>query len=110
MKNGLISAPLHSNTAQDFPIIQYADDTVLVIQANVAQLHQLKNLLMYFTLYTSLRVNYEKSVIVPINTEDDKMQELSRIMGCKVGALPFTYLGLPLCLPKPKIEDFMPIM
>ena len=110
MRNGLISAPIHTNSDQDFPVIQYADDTVLVMQANAAQLHQLKNLLMYFSTYTGLRVNYEKFVIVPINTANDKMLELAHIMGCKVGSFPFTYLGLPLCLSKPKIEHFMPIM
>ena len=68
MRNGLISAPIHTNSDQDFPVIQYADDTILVMQANAAQLHQLKNLLMYFSTFIGLRVNYEKSVIVPINT------------------------------------------
>ena len=88
MRNGLISAPIHTNSDQDFPVIQYAYGTVLVMQANAAQLHQLKNLLMYFSTFTGLRVNYEKSVIVPINTTNDKMLELANIMGCKVGSLP----------------------
>lgn len=69
-----------------------------------------KNLLMHFTTYIGLRVNYDKSMIVPINTAHEKMLELAQVMGCKVGSLPFTYLGLPLCLSKPKIEHFMPIM
>ena len=64
MSNELILAPISLGTCKDFPIIRYADD--LVMHLSSAQLNQLKNLLMHFTTYTSLRVNYEKYVIVPI--------------------------------------------
>jgi len=29
---------------------------------------------------------------------------------CKEGSLPFTYLGLPLGITKPKVEDFLPLV
>ena len=80
------------------------------MHASSVQINLLKNLLMHFTTYTGLRVNYDKSVIVPINTAHEKMLVLAQTMGCKIGTFPFTYLGLPLCLSKPKIEHFMPIM
>lgn len=31
-------------------------------------------------------------------------------MGCHIGALPITYLGLPLSLTKPRVEDFVPML
>jgi len=42
-------------------------------------------------------------MIVPINVSDDRLEVLSRTFGCATGSLPFTYLGLPLNLTKPKI-------
>lgn len=38
------------------------------------------------------------------------MNELSSILGCQIGTLPLSYLGLPLSLTKPKIEDFFPLL
>lgn len=38
------------------------------------------------------------------------MMELSNLLGCKIGALPHTYLGLPLCIAKPRVEDFVPML
>ena len=35
---------------------------------------------------------------------------LSACFGCATGSLPFTYLGLPLGITKPKIEDFLPLV
>lgn len=38
------------------------------------------------------------------------MQNLALKLGCKIGSFPFTYLGLPLNLSKPRLEDFVPVM
>jgi hypothetical protein len=35
---------------------------------------------------------------------------LARTFGCSKGSLPFTYLGLPLGITKPKIQDFLPLV
>jgi hypothetical protein len=50
---------------------------------------------------TGLHVNYNKSNIYPINVSEQKMAMLANTFHCKVGALPFTYLGLPLGLKNP---------
>lgn len=61
---------------------------------------------MHFSVYTSLRVNYSKSVMVSINVDAQKTLHLANILGCAVGSFPFTYLGLPLGTSKPKVDDF----
>lgn len=110
MAQNLISKPIVAQPNSDFPVIQYADDTVLIIPACEQQLEQLKNLLLHFSVYTGLRINYEKSITVPINTPVDHMEVLASKLGCKIGSLPFTYLGLPLTLSKPKLDDFSPVL
>lgn len=47
---------------------------------------------------------------VPINVSSEKMKILAGTLGCQVGSLPFTYLGLPLGASKPKIEEFAPLL
>jgi hypothetical protein len=74
------------------------------------QLFFLKTLLNSFTEVTGLKVNFQKSMMVPINLSQEKLNHLTRTFGCSTGSLPFTYLGLPLGLTKPKVEEFMPIV
>jgi hypothetical protein len=47
---------------------------------------------------------------VPINTDADKAKHLANTIGCKVGSMPFTYLGLPLGTTHPSVEDFLPLI
>jgi hypothetical protein len=68
----------------------------------------LKALLHSFGESTGLKVNYSKSVMVPINLQDQRLEHLARTFNCEKGLLPFTYLGLPLGLTKPKVIDFSP--
>jgi hypothetical protein len=55
----------------DFPIIQYADDTLLIMQCS-RQLLCLKALLKIFAQSTGLRVNFTKSCLLPINLSNEK--------------------------------------
>jgi len=110
MRNSLVTSPLTHHSCPDFPIIQYADDTIPVIPADASQLNHIKNLLLHFAAYTGLKVNYAKSIMIPINTPDNKMQELSTLFGCQIGSFPHTYLGLPLSLSKPRIKDLVPML
>jgi len=44
---------------------------------------------------SKLKVNLNKSKLVPIG-EVANLMGLVNILGCKVGSLPLTYIGLPL--------------
>jgi hypothetical protein len=82
----------------------------MIMQADARQLFFLKSLLNSFAESTSLRVNYRKSQMIPINVSPDRMQCLASTFGCVVGTLPFTYLGLPMGTTKPRMEDLTPLM
>src|ERR1043165_1419080 len=77
MHNHLITYPLQANGRREFPVIQYADDTILIMQARIPQVLQLKNLLRYYHLFTGLKINFCKSVMVPINIEVPHMSVLA---------------------------------
>ena len=90
--------------------LQYADDTLLVLPAEVDQVMAIKNLLQKFSISTGLEINYHKSTMVPINVDSNQMETLAAGFGCKVESPPFTYLGLPMGTTKPRIVDLMPIV
>jgi hypothetical protein len=107
---GLFSLPIPNNASCDFPIIQYADDTILIMKASQTKLHCLKGILEGFSQSTGLKVNHAKSCLVPLNLTPEKAVILAGVFGCHLGSLPFTYLGLPLGITKPKIEDMSPLV
>jgi hypothetical protein len=109
LHQGLISLPINIGDP-DFPIIQYADDTLLILPAEIDQVVSLKNMLHDFSLSTGLRVNFHKSSMIPINVSDDTLQSLSTAFGCQTTSLPFTYLGLPLGTARPQLQDLMPLV
>ena len=52
-------------------------------------------MLIFFEVITGLKVNVGKSEIVPVG-EVGNLDALARILCCKVGRLPMSYLGMPL--------------
>jgi hypothetical protein len=74
------------------------------------QLLFLKSVLNSFAQSTGLKVNYSKSMMFPINVIDDRLDHLARTFGYSKGTFPFTYLGLPLGLTKPRVQDFLPLV
>ncbi|KAL4594155.1 hypothetical protein ACB092_12G000800 [Castanea dentata] len=73
----------------------FADDTILFCDASRDQLLYIHVVLIFFEAITGLKVNVGKSEIVPTG-EVGNLDVLARILCCKVGCLPMTYLGMPL--------------
>jgi hypothetical protein len=94
----------------DFPVVQYADDTILVLSAELDQIMALKEVLNKFLESTGLKINYHKSLIVPLNVSNEDAEVLAAALGCQVGSMPFPYLGLPMGTTKPSIQDLLPIV
>jgi hypothetical protein len=106
----IISLPLNSSYGRQYPIVQYTDDTLLIMHVEAPQLVFLKSLLQTFASSTGLKVNFGKSFLVPINVSDEKTTILSGTLGCQIGTMPFNYLGLSLGTTKPTIQEFMPLL
>ena len=73
----------------------FADDTILFCNANEEQILHVWRLLLCFQSMTSLKVNALKSEMVPI-WEVPNVHILAKILGCRIGSLPMTYLGMAL--------------
>ena len=73
----------------------FVDDTIVFCDAIPDQLLHLCMVLGCFEAVTRLGVNMGKSELVPVG-EVNNVSLLADILCCKVGALPMTYLGMPL--------------
>jgi len=63
-----------------------------------------------FSEATGLRVNLRKSMMLPININEERFDLLAKTFGCSKGSFPFTYLGLPMGLTKPRIQEYLPLI
>jgi hypothetical protein len=110
MVQGNLSTPMKYGSCPDFLVIQYADDTLIVLPADAKQLICLKAILHTFSESTGLRVNYQKSNMYPINMDSERLVHFASTLNFKTGSFPFTYLGLPLGITKPTLEYFLPMV
>ena len=53
---------------------------------------------MWFEDFSGLKINLSKSEIIPMGKVDN-VEMLATELGCGIGSLPTTYLGLPLGAP-----------
>lgn len=108
--NNVLAHPLGATFGGDYPTIQYADDTLILLPAEKEQLLYLKEILDTYATFTGLKVNFMKSSLVPINVDPHKALSLATAIGCQVGQMPFTYLGLPLRTTRPTVEEYLPLV
>ena len=73
----------------------FVGDMLVFCEASQDQLTYLYWLLMRFEALSRLKTNLEKSKLIPIGTVTNA-DFLAKELGCKVGNLPPSYLGMPL--------------
>ncbi|KAF5480799.1 hypothetical protein F2P56_001512 [Juglans regia] len=88
-----IGSPNRGNTTISHLLFAY--DTLIMCEADQAQLRVVKALLLCFEVVSGLKVNYDKFEFVPIGKVQD-IRELAGILSCKIAYLPMTYLGFLL--------------
>jgi hypothetical protein len=77
-------------------ILQYADDTLCIGEATVENLWALKAVLRGFEMASDLKINFCKSCLLGVNVGYEFLLMASDFLHCRIGHLPFTYLGLPV--------------
>jgi hypothetical protein len=58
-ESGFLSHPIQQGSP--YPALQYADDTLLIIQGSAQQAFLAKQLLCAFSEFTGLQINFQKS-------------------------------------------------
>ncbi|GAU49175.1 hypothetical protein TSUD_133700 [Trifolium subterraneum] len=76
--------------------LQFTDDTLLMGVKSWANVCAMRAVLVLFELMSGLKMNFNKSLLVGVNIPDSWLYETASSLGCKVGNIPFLYLGLPI--------------
>jgi mannosylglycoprotein endo-beta-mannosidase len=100
----------HSKADGPYSVLQYADDTLLLVRAEITDIRRLKVTLDNFALATSLKINYSKSTLVPIHVPPSCLQRIVCILQCQQASFPQVYSGLPLSNVKLNLTAFTPLI
>jgi hypothetical protein len=76
--------------------LQYADDTMVMIEPSDEDIANLKLVLISFELMSGLKINLAKSEVVVVGTTPLEQERVARLLNCRLGTFPIKYLGLPL--------------
>jgi hypothetical protein len=76
--------------------LRFADDTLLLGAKSWANVRALRAVLVLFETMSGLKVNFNKSMLVGVNISDSWLSEAASVLHCRVGKIPFLYLGLPI--------------
>ncbi|GAU38071.1 hypothetical protein TSUD_318650 [Trifolium subterraneum] len=76
--------------------LQFADDTLLLGVKSWANVRALRAVLVLFEALSGLKVNFNKSMLVGVNIAESWLCEAASLLCCRVGKIPFLYLGLPI--------------
>lgn len=109
-RHSLISGLLPDFCPGGIISLRYADDTLIFLQNNLQMAQNLKWALTLFEHISRIKINYHKSDLIPMNLEEEEINSLAQIFGCKNGNLPITYLGVPLHHSKLRKEDLQPVI
>ncbi|KAL8462075.1 hypothetical protein ACS0TY_033232 [Phlomoides rotata] len=63
-------------------------------EANMENAWTMRRILKIMELISGLNVNLEKCSLLGVNVNVRKLEEMSEILGCKIGNRPFSYLGI----------------
>jgi hypothetical protein len=74
--------------------LQYADDTLCIGEPTLDNLWALKAILRGFEMVFGLKVNFWKSSLMGVNVSQQFLRLASVFLNCRIGAVPFKYLGL----------------
>lgn len=93
-----------------FPILQFADDTILLCKGSWDDLWAIKSILRGFELVSGLKVNFHKSCIMGINLPQSFIDAASSFLYCEKGTIPFKFLGLPVGANPRRVATWKPVL
>jgi hypothetical protein len=78
--------------------LQYADNTILLMELDDNSLINLKFILIAFEIRSGLKINFLKTEVIVMGAPQEVQARVANALNCKQGSFPFTYLGFPIAV------------
>lgn len=92
------------------PVLQYADDTLIICRADSGAASCLKEVLDDFAAATGLAINFHKSCFIPMHVPPEEARSMASTLECPLSSFPQPYLGLPLSPTKLPNSAYAPLL
>jgi len=70
------------------PVLQYADDTLILVPATMTAIQALHSVLSAFSIATGLTINFHKSTFVPLHVDAAVANSLASVLSCSLSSFP----------------------
>lgn len=90
--------------------LQYADDTMIMVEGSELDIINLKFLLLCFEAMSGLKINFDKSEVMIMGYPLEEQHRIADNLNCKLSSFPVTYLGMPLSDSRILIKDLEPVI
>lgn len=81
---------------EEWSLIQYADDTIFMLDEGDVNARNLKFILCPFEQMSGLKINFLKSEVFCLGQALDQADMYGEILTCQAGTLPIKYLRIPI--------------
>ncbi|KAL1320283.1 hypothetical protein AAHE18_14G045500 [Arachis hypogaea] len=110
VRNGCISPLLVGRDHIELLHLQFADDTILFCPPEEETIKNYRRLLRCFELMSGLSINFDKSSLVSVNCDDQWVQRMCSVLGCKQASLLVKYLEILLGANLRLVKTWKPII
>lgn len=85
INEGLLKPSVVGRDKVEVSLIQYADDTLFVVEGSSENAMALKRLVKIFELVSGLSINFDESSIFGLNLGEGQLGDIANELGCKIG-------------------------
>ena len=90
--------------------LQYADDTMIMVEGSDSNIVNLKFLLLCFEEMSRLKINFDKSEVVVFGYSEAEQHSITDNLNCRLASFPISYLGMPLAKSRILVSGYDPLV
>uniref|UniRef100_A0A453HDE7 Reverse transcriptase domain-containing protein n=1 Tax=Aegilops tauschii subsp. strangulata TaxID=200361 RepID=A0A453HDE7_AEGTS len=86
-------------------LLQYTDDTIIMVEGSETDISNLKFLLFCFQQMSGLKINFDKSDVMVMGYSPDECLGIANQLNGRLGTFPTNYLGTPISDSRSTVAD-----
>ena len=90
--------------------MQYADDTMIMVEGSDSNIVNLKFLLLCFEEMSGLKINFDKGEVVVLGYSEAEQHRIADNLNCRLASFPISYLGMPLAESRILVSGYDPLV
>ena len=110
IEGGLYKGFLVGTKKVEVSLLQYADDTIFLGEATLANVRTIKAILRAFEIASGLKINFTKSSCGAFGVSEQWTYDASSYLNCGLMSFPFSYLGIPIGANPRRCQTWEPLI